>query len=180
MFKNPFQVAVTFAVLALIIKLTVFTLEIQHGSMEKYIFFIYMLILNISVFFGIRSNKIAEGRQTTFGEDFRAGARTASFYAILVAIITYVYYSNIDVHFFDIKRSELIDTYPAKIQNALENATMTLAEIKTKVHADIVNTYTIFTAYFQALITMFGLVFIGLFFSALFAFVMKRMPGFKS
>lgn len=179
MFKNPFQVAVTFAVLALIIKLIVFTAEIQHGNMEKYIFFIYMLILNISVFFGIRSNKIAEGRQTTFGEDFRAGARTASFYAILVAIITYVYYSNIDVHFFDIKRSELIDSFSQAIPKSLKEG-MPLSEVKLKAHGKILGTYTFYTPYFQTLMTMFGLVFFGLFFSGLFAFVMKKMPGFKS
>ena len=58
MFKNPFQVAISFAIIALVVKLTAFSLDVQHGGMEKYIFYIYILLLLLTVFFGIRSNKI--------------------------------------------------------------------------------------------------------------------------
>jgi len=73
-FKNPFQVAISFAVVALLVKLIIFTLEAQHGAMETYIRYIYMLILLTAVFFGIRSNKITEEGPTSFGQDFKAGA----------------------------------------------------------------------------------------------------------
>ena len=58
MFKNPFQVAITFAIIALVVKLSAFSMGIQHGAMEKYIFSIYMLLLLLTVSVGIRSNKI--------------------------------------------------------------------------------------------------------------------------
>ena len=88
MFKNPFQVAITFAVISLIIKVSVFSMDMQHGSMEKYIWYIYMLMLLFSVFFGVRSNKIMYEGTTSLGQDFRTGARTASIFAILMTIIT--------------------------------------------------------------------------------------------
>jgi len=179
MFKNPFQVAIIFAVISLIVKLSIYGMEVQHGSMERYIWYIYMLILLFAVFFGIRSNKIMYEGTTSLGQDFRTGARTASFYGILMALITYFYYAQIDVDFFAIKKAELYATYPDKIANALSESTMTLVQIKEKVRGDIANSATIYTPYFQASTTMFGLVFIGLFNSIVFAFLMKRYPGFK-
>ncbi len=183
MLKNPFQIAIVFALLALIVKLSIYLLGYQHGDMERYIFFIYTLILCINVFFGIRSNKIMfqnEGRQTKFGDDFKVGARSASFFAIIVAITTYVYYAKIDVDFFEIKQDTLINTYPEKIKNAYLSGALSKNEIKQKIIGDIVNSKLfIYTPYFQAILTLFGLVFIGLFYSALFAFTMRKIPGFK-
>ena len=98
MFKNPFQVAVTFAFIALLAKLVIFSMEIQHGVMEEYIRYFYMLLVLVAVFFGIRSKKITQ-KNSSFGQDFKNGARTASFLAILIGGITYVYYLNIDVDF---------------------------------------------------------------------------------
>mgnify|MGYP005672069093 CR=1 FL=1 len=67
MFKNPFQVAVSFTLIALLVKLIIFGLDAQHGAMENGIRYIYMLILLIAVFFGIRSNKMLSDKATTFG-----------------------------------------------------------------------------------------------------------------
>ena len=111
MFKNPFQVAISFSLLALIVKLGLFYFNLQHGETGSYITHIYMLLLLTAVFFGIRSNKVATEKNTTFGEDFKAGARTAAFFAILVGGITYVYYANIDVAFFEIKKAAMITEY---------------------------------------------------------------------
>ena len=116
---------------------------------------------------------------TTLGQDFRTGARTASFYGILMAAITYFYYAKIDVDFFTIKKAELFATYPDKITNALSEKAMSLDQIKDRVKGDIANARTIYTPYFQATTTMFGLVFIGLFNAIVFAFLMKKYPGFK-
>lgn len=179
MFKNPFQVAIIFAVFSLTVKISVYTMGIQHGAMEKYIWYIYMLILLLAVFFGIRSNKLMYKGNTSLGQDFRTGARTASFYAILMAVITYFYYAKIDVDFFTIKKAELYATYPDKIANALSEKTMTIEQIKVKLKADIGNANTLFSPYIQATSTMFGLVFIGLFNSIVFALLMKKYPGFK-
>jgi len=179
MFKNPFQVAIVFAVITLIVKLVIFSLDMQHGAAENLIRYFLMFMLLISVFFGIRSNKVMYEGATTFGQDFKAGARAASFYAILMVLITYVYYAKIDVDFFKIKQTELYESYPAKIANALQEKTMPIEEIKNKVKADVINSKYIYTPYIQATTTMFGLVFLGLLHSLLFAFLMKKYPDFK-
>ena len=179
MFKNPFQVAISFAIIALIVKLTAFSMGIQHGGKEKYIFYIYILLLLLTVFMGIRSTKIMSESTTSLGQDFRAGARSASMFAILVTLITYMYYSNIDPEFFKIKIAKNLATLPEKINQAIADGDMDINQIKEKVKGDIVSANTIFSPYLHSMATMFGLVFIGLFQSFVFAILMKKSPGFK-
>jgi len=177
MFKNPFQAAIIFAVLTLAIKIAIFLMDAQHGAMETYIRYIFMMILLMAVFFGIRSNKIMYEGTTTFGQDFKSGARTASFYAILMALITYTYYAKIDPEFFVIKQQPLFDELFETAKTKMEGTT------KKALTADLGNQIygikTYLSPYFQAMWTMFGLVFLGLINSAVFAFLMKKYPGFK-
>ena len=179
MLKNPFQVAITFAVVALIIKLTIFSLNMQHGEMENYIRYIYMLVLLTAVFFGIRSNKILENNKTTFLQDFKAGARTAAFFALLVAGITYVYYAKIDANFFVMMQNEKISILNGKITEMINAGTETKEALVETYFNQLFGIKTMLTPYFQAMWTMFGLVFMGLFNALVFAFLMKKMPGFK-
>lgn len=178
MFKNPFQVAVTFSVIALIIKIVIFSLEMQHGDMETYIRYIYMLLILTAVFFGIRSNKIIEGK-TTFGQDFKAGARTASFFAIIVAGITYVYYAKIDANFFSIKQEPLMEELLKQTEKAVIEGTETREKITANLSNQIFGMKTYLSPYFQSIWTLFGMVFMGLFNSAIFALLMKKIPGFR-
>ena len=177
MFKNPFQVAITFAVVSLIIKVGIFSLDMQHGPAEKYIWYIYMLMLLFSVFFGIRSNKIMYEGTTTLGQDFRTGARTASIYGILMTVITYLYYSKIDPEFFAIKQQPYIDALfeTAKTKMDVE----TKSQIKERLSENLYGIKLQLSPYFHSMLTMFGLVFIGLFQSIVFAFLMRKYPGFK-
>ncbi|MCB0409252.1 MAG: DUF4199 domain-containing protein [Flavobacteriales bacterium] len=177
MFKNPFQVAVTFAVVALIVKLIIFSMNAQHGDMETYIRYIYMLILLTAVFFGIRSNKINAEQKPSFGQDFKAGARTASFFAIIVAVITYVYYAKIDTHFFELKKEPILQAAMEETTHKLktEGKEAALAYLSNQMYG----MNLMLGPYFQAMTTMMGLVFMGLFNSVVFAFLMKKMPGFK-
>lgn len=178
MFKNPFQVAITFSILALSIKLFFFSMEMQHGAVEKYIIYIYMLILLVAIFFGIRSNKInVEDGKTTFGQDFKAGARTASFFAILVALITYVYYAKIDINFFEIKKQPILETLKITAQQKLQ--TQSKVEVDAFLANQLKGIDMYLSPYFQAMWTMFGLVFMGLFYSAVFSYMMRKLPGFK-
>lgn len=177
MFKNPFQVAITFALVALAVKLVIFYLGVQHGDMERYLIYIYMLILLLAIFFGIRSNKINNSTPTTFGEDFKTGARTASFFAILVAVITFVYYAKIDADFFEMKKQPLFEKIAV---DAKEKAsTINKTELKAFLSNQILGVNMYLSPYFQAMWTMFGLVFMGLFYSVVFTIMMRKIPGFK-
>lgn len=179
MLKNPFQVAITFAVVALIIKLTIFSLNMQHGEMENYIRYIYMLVLLTAVFFGIRSNKILENNKTNFLQDFKAGARTSAIFALLVAGITYVYYAKIDANFFVMMKNDKIAILNEKITEMIKAGTTTKEVLVETYFNQLFGIKTMLTPYFQALWTMFGLVFMGLFNALVFALLMKKMPGFK-
>ena len=182
MFKNPIQVAIIFAMVALIIKVALFTMGIQHGAMENGIRYIYMLVLLITVFLGMRSNKVASEKQTTFGEDFRAGARTASFFAILTAVITYVYYAKIDSEFFTVKQQPLLDELEKQVRldyNPTESTPKEIEAFKENITNQIYSFKMYLSPYFQAMWTMFGLVFLGIFNSLVFAMLMKKFPGFK-
>ncbi len=179
MFKNPFQVAVTFVVVALIAKVSIFSMEMQHGAMEDYIRYFLMLLMLVTVFFGIRSNKIMYEGTTTFGQDFKTGARTASFFAILTAIITYVYYAQIDPGFFAIKQQPLLDGLLEEAKVKFASGEESKKVIVESLSNQILGVKTYLSPYFQAMWTMFGLVFLGLFNAAIFAFMMRKYPGFK-
>ncbi len=176
MFKNPFQVAVVFALIALVSKLVLFYLDVQHSE-TSYITFVYMLILLCAVFFGIRSNKVMYKGNTTFGQDFRTGARTASFFALLVGGITYIYYTKIDPDFFPVKIAETIDVYKENMENLTKEKGLTEAKILFK--NKIVSLSAIYSPISQTTYTLFGLVFLGLFHAGVFALLMKKFPGFK-
>ncbi|MBL4593695.1 MAG: DUF4199 domain-containing protein [Flavobacteriales bacterium] len=178
MFKNPFQIAVTFSVVALIVKISVYALGMQHGSMESYIWYVYMLLLLFTVFFGIRSNKINYEGTTSLGQDFKTGARAASFFGILMGLITYIYYAQIDPEFFPIKQQPYMDGLfeiaETKIKEGVskDEVTKGLYESTERVKQQL-------SPYLHSMLTMFGLVFIGLFNSIVFALLMKKFPGFK-
>ena len=176
MFKNPFQVAIVFSLVALVAKLALFSLDLQHDDLA-YITFAYMLILLCAVFFGIRSNKIMYEGTTTFGQDFRTGARTASFFALIVGGITYIYYTKIDPDFFAIKTAKTIEVYKDGMQAIInENG---LTEAKKMFKSKIVSLFAIYSPISQTTYTLFGLVFLGLFHAGVFALLMKKFPGFK-
>ncbi|MEJ6736488.1 MAG: DUF4199 domain-containing protein [Flavobacteriales bacterium] len=178
MFKNPFQIAIVFALIALVLKISVFALDMQHGTMENYIWYMYMLLLLFSVFFGIRSNKITYEGTTTLGQDFKTGARTASFFGILMGLITYIYYAKIDPDFFPIKQQPYIDGLIEIAKTKLTEG-VSKEEVATGLYESISAVKQKLSPYFHAMLTMFGLVFIGLFNSIVFAFLMKKFPGFK-
>ncbi len=79
-----------------------------------------MLVLMVAIFFGIRSNKIMYEGPTTFGQDFRTGARTASFFALLVGAITFTYYSKIDADFFPTKIAATVAEYEQNIPEMIK------------------------------------------------------------
>ena len=178
MFKNPFQVAVTFALVGLILKITVFALGIQHGTMETYVWYLFMLLLLCTVFFGIRSNKVNFEGTTSLGQDFKTGARSASFFGILMGAITYIYYAQIDPDFFPIKQQPYLDGLIEIAKSKIEEG-VSKEEVVKGLYESTARVKLQLSPYLHSMLTMFGLVFIGLFNSIVFAFLLKKFPGFK-
>lgn len=177
MFRNPLQTAIVFSILALLVKIIIYLLGVQHGDMERYIVFIYMFIVMLAVFVGIRQNKVYAEKATTFGEDFKVGARTASIFGLLVGVITYFYYNNIDITFFEVKKSPIIDAVMEETKVKLTNEGK--AEAVKFLSNQLFALNTMLSPYYQAMVTFMGLTFLGLFDSLLLSFLMKKVPGFK-
>lgn len=176
MLKSPLQVAIFFALIALVIKLTIFGMEMQHGDMEIYIRYIYMFVLLAAVFFGIRANKTVKSK-TSFTEDFLSGARTAAFFALLMGGITYIYYTQIDTNFFEVKKQEELQYFPEKIAELIDEKG--IEATREIVYQKVLGMNTIYTPWSQTSFTLFGLVFLGLFNSLIFALLMRKLPGFR-
>ncbi len=104
----------------------------------------------------------------------------AAFFAILVAAITYVYYAKIDATFFEIKQAPLLEELNKKTQEVLAEGKETKEIVVSNYTNQLFSIRTFLSPYFQAMWTMFGLVFMGLFNSLIFALLMKKMPGFKT
>lgn len=132
----------------------------------------------MAILFGIKSNQATYDRPTTFGEDFKTGARTASFFALIMFVITFMYYSQIDPDFFPTKQQPyidaLIDMAESKVKEGIpkEEIVKGLSESISKVKQQL-------SPYAHSMLTLFGLVFIGVFNAAVLAFVMKKFPNFK-
>jgi hypothetical protein len=178
MFKNPFQVAVTFAVIAMAIKLTVFSMGLQHGVMENYIWYVYMFLLLVSILLGIKTNKIMYEGVSTFSQNFRSGARTASFFALLMFVITYFYYTKIDPNFFPLKQQPYLDGLLETAQTKL-NEGVSKKEVINGLNQSILKVKQQLSPYAHSMLTLFGLVFIGMFNSLIFSFLMKKFPKFR-
>jgi len=177
MLRNPFQIAIVFAIVALVVKLALFYMGIQHHE-TPYVTFIYMLLSLIAVFFGIRSEKINNpGVPTSFMKDLQAGARTAAFFAILVGGITYVYYSKIDANFFPTKMEGMITEYKKIVPELVKKEG--LEATRKDINGTIKGYLSVYSPFAQTSFTFLGLVFLGLINSIIFALLMKKFPGFK-
>lgn len=195
MLKSSLSVAVYAALAALVLKLGVFAMDAQHGGMERYIFMIYMLIMLVAVFFGIRQFKIKSESTTTYQQDFKAGLSVATYFAIIVGVFTYYYYSRIDPDFFEIKYTENIKPFEEDVmQKAIAYKEAMTKDLPAQKMQEIVaakekaiegykNYYIgsriMFTPTQQFTLTLMWLMFLGLIYSAMTAFFIRKFPGYK-
>jgi len=195
MLKSSLSVAVYAALAALVLKLSVFAMDAQHGGMERYIFMIYMLIMLVAVFFGIRQFKIKSEATTTYQQDFKAGLSVATYFAIIVGVFTYYYYSRIDPDFFEIKFAENIKPFEEDVmQKAIAYKEAMTKDLPAEKMQEIVaakdeaiNQYKKFYSGFhiffnptqQFTLTLMWLMFLGLIYSAMTAFFIRKFPGYK-
>lgn len=173
MFKNPFQIAISFAFIALVIKLVIFQFGVQHGDMERYIIYIYMLLLLVTIFLGISKSKEKAENPTSFMEDLKSGARTASYFGILMGAITFIYYYAIDVNFFPLKQSERYDIYLEEVQKLIGEKSK--EQLTTDLSNGIYSMRLMLSAKFQAMWTTFGLVFLGMFYALFLTIAIRKL-----
>jgi hypothetical protein len=178
-FKTPLQIAVFFAALGVVGKLTVYSLKLQHiPEVQFYIVVYYLVLLLFTVFFGIRQYKLYADKETGYFDDVKAGVRAGMLFALIIGAVTYFYYNNIDTDFFEIRKQEVKDSVVNQAKKFYEEG-KSKEEIKTYLINQFLSMHTMLTPYFQTIMTVFGMTFMALFNALIFAVFMRKFPGFK-
>lgn len=204
MLKTPFSIAVFVSLAAILVKLGIFMSGNQHGDMERYIVFFYLLFLMLSNVFGARSYrqgyvppelqeakkkkskhfKVTELSAPLFKDYFKSALATGVYFAIIMAAFTFYYYVRIDHDFFEIKFDEGIapfKEYVIEQKEAFQNSptaenkeALELAKENFKNRVEMAR--YIYTPGQQAIFTLMGLIFMGLLNSLVVALVYRKIP----
>ncbi len=178
-FKTPLQIAVFFSIIGLIGKLTVLKLGIQHlPETQFYIVVFYLILLLMTVFFGIRQFKFYAEKPTAYFDDVKAGVRAGMLYALIIGAITYFYYTQIDPAFFEIKIAKTKDFIHGQMQEMVRQG-KAKSEILQYAKQQYLSMVYMLTPYFQTVMTVFGLTFMAFFNALIFSVFMRKFPGFK-
>lgn len=174
--KKPLNIAITFFLLALIVKLLIYTLHLQHTFIDENIAFLYLLLLLLCAFFGIRNNKLRKlPKATIVREDIKVGMRTTAYFSILLALFVYVYYAYIDPHYFESEiHHRLVTAY-----DAFADQGMSRDEIKEKLVKYVLDMKVIYKPSIRAWATLILLTFMSFFDSLLIALGYKMMSKRK-
>jgi len=161
--KSSFSIVVRMLIVSVLLKMLIFSMNLQFTNYEKVALFGNIFILMAGIFFGIRLFKTQAGEKTSFVADFKAGMRVASTYAIFMCAFVYLYYSIIDPTYFDSKLAAqltLAEGNGMDVENARQTGKFVLSP------------------FFQSTITLIGFILLGTFYSSILPFLMRKIGGF--
>lgn len=164
--KTPTSIAVWMVLISIVLKLFVFITSNQFTDIGQVAVFGNIFFLLTGIFLGIRlfkKTQLSKETASSFIDDFKAGMKVAALYSVMMAAFVYIYYSFIDISYFDIKLAKQIEM--AQEQN------MNLEQIKTTGEM-------VLSPFFQTTITLIGFILLGSFYSSILAFLMRKFPGF--
>ncbi|MAY82796.1 MAG: hypothetical protein CMP59_01550 [Flavobacteriales bacterium] len=164
-FKNRRSIVASMLAISFLLKLSVYFNGLQFSTYENVTIFANLFVLMTGVFFGIRLFKSNQKEATSFFDDFKAGMRVASIYALLISVFFYVYYSYIDSSYFDIRIQTQIESMQNLDQIDKDNAREML---------DL-----IYSPYIWSTSSLLGYLFLGSFYSAIIAFLVRKFSGFR-
>lgn len=161
--KTPFSIAVWTVLASVIVKMLVFISNNQFTDIGRYAIFLNIFFIMTAVFWSIREFKKLQGSTSSFIDDFKIGMKAAAWYAILLSVFVYFYYSTIDSSYF-----------PTLMQSRMELAKEAGVDMnQAKATAEVV-----LSPFFQSTITLIGFLLMGAFYSALITYFMRKMKGF--
>lgn len=161
--KTSFSIVVWMLAVSILLKMFIFSMDLQFTNYERITFFGNIFILMAGIFFGIRLFKIQSATNTSFVSDFKAGMRIASTYAIFMCAFVYLYYSMIDPTYFSSKlAAQLAQAEGSGLD--MENARKT-GEF-------------VLSPFFQSTVTLIGFILLGTFYSSILPFLMRKIGGF--
>ncbi|MDP4662661.1 MAG: DUF4199 domain-containing protein [Salibacteraceae bacterium] len=161
--KNPIvNFAFTAALASIVLKMLYYIQFYPNDEFDMYVRFAYLLFFLLALFLGMRTWK-SQNDPSEFTEDMKAGMKIASIYAMMVSAFTYAYYKFINPNYFEYKISE-------NLRLASESGEdVDLDKVKETVSF-------IFDAFFHSTITLFGLIFIGLFYTIVIVAILRYKP----
>ncbi len=132
----------------------------QFTDYEKIYLFGNFFVMMWGIYSGIRLFKKNAKEKTVYLTDLKAGMRIASVYALLMSAFVYLYHSQIDTQYFELKMEERIELtieQGADIEQAKKSMEM------------------VFTPFFQSTITLIGFLILGSFYASMLAFLVRRI-----
>lgn len=161
--KNPIvNNAVTAALVGIIFKMVYFIWFYPNDDYDMYVRFAYLLTFLLALFFGLRTWK-AQNEGSDFVSDMKSGLKIASIYSIILSAFTYIYYKFINPAYFEGRIAE-------KMQAASE-ANEDLSKVRDTASL-------IFDAFTHSTLTLFGLIFIGLFYTLILVAMFRAKHEF--
>ncbi len=164
MFKSSFSIAVWFVLLSVILKMIVFVMALQFTKVDLFMSLGYVFFLMTAIFIAIRRHKIQFGSSSTFGEDFKAGMKVTAFYAILMSVFLYAYYTYIDPDYFTIMLQQ-------KVAEAEVAGNTNIEQIKQAGQ-------NVLSPYFQSTASLVIFMLVGGAYSLLITYLVRKMKGF--
>lgn len=161
--KTPFSIAIWAVLASVLVKMLVFISHNQFTKIGTYAIFLNIFFIMIAVFLSIREYKKEFRSTSSYFEDFKIGMKATAWYAILLSVFVYCYYSFIDASYFSTlleSRMELARESGVDLEQARATGEVVL------------------NPFFQSTITLVGFLLLGAFYSALISFFMRKMKGF--
>jgi hypothetical protein len=161
---KPLIIVIYMLAASLFLKFLVYLNHWQLTSYERYTMFANIFIMLTGVFFAIRHYKLSRsGEISSFADDFKAGMRVAALYTLAMTAFVFIYYNYIDPNYF-----------PEKLNTQLQ-----LAEASGLDTRQVEQTGSVvLTPFFQSTVTLIGFMIMGMIYSALIAFLVRKVKGF--
>jgi len=160
--KTLYPAIAAFA-LSVIAKMLYYIRLAPNEEFDMYVRFFYLLVFLLALFIGIQNRM--KSFDFSFTEGLKQGMRIASFYALLLAAFTWVYYRWIDTSYFQVR-----------IQEVRESAAQANAE---QMDAIMSNAEIIFSPSTHSTLTLLGLMCIGFIYSIILSLIIRKVkPSF--
>lgn len=140
---------------------------------------IYLAALLISIFLSLNEVKTKEQTEpTSYFTDLKVAMRSVSYFTIIIAVFTFIYYKYIDWDFMYDRIAARVDAAEA-LELTKENNLRGLTK-EEFVDSERKIAETIFSPSTHATITLMGFMLIGGIYSTLLTFLVRMSPKFKS
>ncbi len=163
-------ITIYLALLTIVLRLVIDTLDFDW----RLIVYVLLFAILFCCYSGIRKQRsmIESKDQLGILLDVKAGMRVGAFYALLMSIFSYIFYSWINPAFFP----SLIESRADELRAGIDSSQTTPEEMEQIMTKFYEFSEFIFSAFQWATFTLFSLVFLSAFYSLIIALIAKKAP----